>query len=415
MALSYGFYNSVSGDRVYDAVQISQIFDGIIKDGVYATYKKGMVVKASDNAGEVIIQPGRAWFNHTWSYNDADYVMTALTPPTLTYRIDALVLDINEATSARENSFQWVQGTESTNPERPTLTNTATHHQYPLAYVSRYPETITIKTADITSMVGTSECPFATGVLEGIDLDAWINQWEDMFFSWYRDTRTEFEVWMATQQVVYETWFSTMQNQMEGDLETFEAWFQTIQGIIDSDAATHLQQEIDDLNDRLPAGSYITVTTPNTELRGMNVTITDGTNSKTVKFDNTGSATFESVPFTGNLTISSTDGLETATNVINVPYYGRFNAVISFWSATVNLDGDTSLSGVVVTVKDSNNAIMKLVTLDSNGKGVFQATKSDTYKFLYSAEGGDFEESLAVTTAGETYTLTISAMPDGSR
>ena len=42
MAFSYGFYNAVDHDRRYDAVQMSQIFDGIISDVVYATYKKAM-------------------------------------------------------------------------------------------------------------------------------------------------------------------------------------------------------------------------------------------------------------------------------------------------------------------------------------------------------------------------------------
>ena len=170
MALSYGFYNSVDGDRTYDAIQFGQIFDGIIKDGVYGTYLKGMVVIASENAGEVIIQPGRAWFNHTWSYNDANLVMTAEDPEMLLDRIDALVLDINTELAVRENKFTWVKGEASSNPKRPELTNTVTHHQYPLCYIHRYPETTMIYERDITNMVGTSECPFATGVLEGIDV-----------------------------------------------------------------------------------------------------------------------------------------------------------------------------------------------------------------------------------------------------
>lgn len=138
MALTFGFYNSIDGDRTYDAIQVGQIFDGIITDGIYATYLKAMVVKASDNASEVIVQPGRSWFNHTWTYVDADYPVTAPAPEVILDRVDALVLDINAEYSNRENSILWVQGTPaSVNPERPTLVNTVTHHQYPLAYVYR--------------------------------------------------------------------------------------------------------------------------------------------------------------------------------------------------------------------------------------------------------------------------------------
>ena len=35
MALSYGFFNSLDGDRKYDAKQMAQIFDGILNDGVF--------------------------------------------------------------------------------------------------------------------------------------------------------------------------------------------------------------------------------------------------------------------------------------------------------------------------------------------------------------------------------------------
>ena len=35
MSLTYGFYNSVDHDRVYDATQFGSIFDGVINDGVF--------------------------------------------------------------------------------------------------------------------------------------------------------------------------------------------------------------------------------------------------------------------------------------------------------------------------------------------------------------------------------------------
>ncbi|KKK51946.1 hypothetical protein LCGC14_3109860, partial [marine sediment metagenome] len=36
MTITYGFYDSISSDRLYNAQQMSSIFDGIIQDGVYA-------------------------------------------------------------------------------------------------------------------------------------------------------------------------------------------------------------------------------------------------------------------------------------------------------------------------------------------------------------------------------------------
>ena len=70
MTVSYGFYNSVNGDRKYDAIQMSSIFDGVIGDGVYETIGDAMMVKAV-SGNQVTVGTGRAWFNHTWTLNDA--------------------------------------------------------------------------------------------------------------------------------------------------------------------------------------------------------------------------------------------------------------------------------------------------------------------------------------------------------
>lgn len=409
MALTYGFYNSIEGDRVYDAIQFGRIFDGIIKDGVYATYEKGMMVIASANPAEVIIQPGRAWFNHTWSYNDANVIFEAPAPEVLLERIDALVLEINEELSSRENSYKWVTGTPSSRPENPTLTNTTTIHQYPLCYVHRYPETTMIYTRDITNMVGTSECPFATGVLEGIDLDAWINQWDDEFHTWENSKKTQFEAWMLSQETAFTTWYNAFKDQMASDVQEVEDFVDYLKSVLDASTAIHLQEEIDELKTEISSGSHITVTTINHELYGRNVTITEsGGTVFTEKFDNTGVAVFKSVPYVGNLTISSTYGTQTAEIVVNTPYYARYEFAIAFWAATVNIVGDIEFAGETVTVKDSDGTIVGTVVLDNLGTGVYTAIKPDTYKFTLTYGGETMEVTLSVTQE-TTYTVDLHA------
>ena len=387
MALTFGFYNSVNGDRVYDAIQFGMIFDGIITDGIYATYEKGMVVKASDNAGEVIIQPGRAWFNHTWSYNDADFIMEAPAPEVLLDRIDALVLDVNTENASRTNSFMWVQGTPSSNPQRPTLTRTPTHNQYPLCYVRRYPETTMIYARDITNMVGTSETPYVTGVLEGMDIDQWVTQWDDEFHNWENTTKD-----------TYDTFFAAIQAQMQGDLTAIEEWVESIKDVIDSEAATHLQAEIDALAAMLPAGSHITIQTTNPNLYNMNVTVTDGTHPVTAKFNASGVAVIDSYPYVGVLQITSSDGLISTTRRVNVPYFGRYAFGFELWNATVNITGDENLYGNTVTIKNSSSVVIDRVTLDaSTGTATWVATEADVYTFSTTYEGEDMSVELAVT------------------
>ena len=420
MALTYGFYNSIEGDRVYDAIQFGRIFDGIIKDGVYATYEKGMMVIASENSSEVIIQPGRAWFNHTWSYNDANIIMAAPNPEVLLERIDTLVLEVNEELSARENSYKWVQGTPSSRPVAPTLTNTSTIHQYPLCDVHRYPETTMIYTRDITNRIGTSDCPFATGVLEGIDLDAWINQWDDEFKTWENTTKSEydtwenttkaqFEAWMLAQESAFTIWYNAFKDQMAGDVQEVEDFVAYLESVLDASTAVHLQEEIDELKTEITSGSQITVTTINSELYNRNVTITEPAGTVlTEKFDGSGVAEFKSVPYVGNLVISSTYGQQTAERTVNTPYYARYSFAIAFWAATVNIVGDPEMAGYSVTVKDSEETIVSTVVLDENAQGVFTAIQPDTYKFTIIYGGETMEVTLSVTQE-TTYTVTLHA------
>ena len=225
MALSCGFYNSdpSTHDRKYDAVQISQIFDGIISNGVYSNYEKALIVKASSTNGEVIVQPGRAWFNHTWTLNDADLPVEAPDPGVILDRIDALCLDINSDVTARENTIVWVQGTEAVTPEKPTnFANTETHHQYPLCYVTRKAGTTVINQEDIENTVGTSLCPFVTGIIETLSADDLMLRWE-----------ASFESWIVKRQ------------------DDFDNWFANIQYVLDGDVAGHLQNEIDNLDNRV--------------------------------------------------------------------------------------------------------------------------------------------------------------------
>lgn len=230
MAFTYGFYNSKNMDRVYNAIQMSQIFDGLISDGIYATFGQAMIVSESTKVGKVIIGSGRAWFNHTWSYNDSPLEFSVPQSNLLLKRIDALVLDINSNDDYRENKFLWVLGEASDNPERPTLINVTDHHQYPLCYVLRNPDTEKVNQADITNMVGRSECPFVTGIIETINTDDLITQWEAEWDNWSEEMQTEILTWYAG-----------------------------VKDLLDDNVAINLQNQITALSNRL-TNSYYTKT-----------------------------------------------------------------------------------------------------------------------------------------------------------
>lgn len=122
MSVSSGFFNSLNGDRKYNAAQMSAIFDGLIIDGVFASIGTAFAVKAAGGL-TVNVGIGKAWFDHTWTVNDSILPMTAPEAEVLLDRIDAVVLEVNGMESVRENTIKFVKGNPSSAPSRPTLTN----------------------------------------------------------------------------------------------------------------------------------------------------------------------------------------------------------------------------------------------------------------------------------------------------
>ena len=211
MSVTYGFYNSLNGDRKYDATQLSSLFDGLIIDGVFASIGTCFVVKAA-TGNTVNVGIGKAWFNKTWTLNDAILPLEAPVSEILLDRIDAVVLEVD--TLERVNSIKFVEGVPSSSPVNPTLASGPTLFQYPLCYIYRAAGSTEITQADITNMVGTEETPFVTGILQTISLDELLGQWQDELDQFVASEQADFTNWMNDVKDEYDDWF----NQMKADL-----------------------------------------------------------------------------------------------------------------------------------------------------------------------------------------------------
>lgn len=255
MSVSSGFFNSLNGDRKYNAAQMSAIFDGLIIDGVFASIGTAFAVKAAGGL-TVNVGVGKAWFDHTWMVNDSILPMTAPEAEVLLDRIDAVVLEVNGTESVRENTIKFVKGNPSSAPSRPTLTNEGNVHQYPLCYIYRKYGTAVINQADITPMVGTESTPFVTGILQTISLDELLGKWQDELDRFTDARSQEVDNWIAQEESDFTTWF----NEMKADLQQeqnildqwiateqadFLAWYNQMKDQLSGDVAGNLQLEID--------------------------------------------------------------------------------------------------------------------------------------------------------------------------
>ena len=190
MAFTCGFFNSENGDRKYNAEQMSAIFDGIIADGVFTTIGDHMAVSAGTGM-QVLVGTGKAWFDHTWNVNDAAYPLAIAASDVTLSRIDAIVLETNHSDSVRLNKLRVVQGTVASSPAKPTLTNSEKVHQHPLAWVTVAPGVTQIAASAIENAVGTSVCPFVTGIIATTAIDDLFNQWNGEFDEWFDNLKAQ--------------------------------------------------------------------------------------------------------------------------------------------------------------------------------------------------------------------------------
>ena len=218
MSVTSGFFNSLSGDRKYDAIQISSMFDGLITDGIYNGFLESFMVTASNPASMVVtVGEGRCWFNHTWTLNDAPLPLTLDVGDVVLNRIDTVVIDVDSTDTVRACTIKVVKGTPSSQAVAPTLENTETHHQYPLCDVSVVAGATTVTQSNITNRRGTSDCPFVATLMKSVNVDDLLIQWESQWNDWMTDRANSMDSWTAEQQEAFTTWFQTVQDTLDED------------------------------------------------------------------------------------------------------------------------------------------------------------------------------------------------------
>lgn len=210
MANQYGlFWNSVSGDRTYDADSFAEWANTFFSTGVFngdlqVTPTAGMVV----NVGT-----GYANVNGKIRLFEADTTFT-LSPASGTYpRVDTIVVRRDEG--ARQISLAYVMGAYSgLNPVPTPPARDGGIYELVLAQITVGAGATAITVADITDTRADSDlCGWITGSVDSVDVDQLTQQAQAQFM----------------------TWFDHMKDQL------------------DEDAAGHLQMEIDTLSDALEA------------------------------------------------------------------------------------------------------------------------------------------------------------------
>lgn len=146
MSVKSGFFNSVNGDRTYNADDLTNFYDGVLNDGVFKNYDASLEVSAGTGMS-VSVAGGKALVLGKYMLNTGSLNLTLEGSGTLP-RYDAVVcgVDLQE----RTGTIYIKTGTEASSPSYPALINTATMKEICLAYLYVGAGVTTITDANIT-------------------------------------------------------------------------------------------------------------------------------------------------------------------------------------------------------------------------------------------------------------------------
>ena len=191
MAVTYGFFDSINGDRTYNADQISDYFLKLISNGVFATPSNAMQVQAAPGLS-VNVSAGWGFIQCKWVNNDNNYNVQLDAADSTFARIDRIVLKLDRSHEHRYITIEAKTGTPAATPEPPELTRSGDVYELSLAQVAVAAGATTITQAEITDeRADTSVCGYVTGLIDQIDTTNLFAQFTSAFNTWFDDIKTE--------------------------------------------------------------------------------------------------------------------------------------------------------------------------------------------------------------------------------
>lgn len=133
MAVTYGFFDSVNGDRTYNADQMSKFYNGIVTSGVFQHVEGGLAVSAGSGM-TVSVATGRAVVNNRWVDNSAALTLSIGAASSTYARIDAVVIKLSM--NSRFIDIYVKAGEAASSPVAPTMDRADGVYEMALAYVN---------------------------------------------------------------------------------------------------------------------------------------------------------------------------------------------------------------------------------------------------------------------------------------
>lgn len=163
--LKGGFFNSMNGDRKYNAQDVTEYFQGLFSSGIVSEPSTSFEVKAlASPAMGVQVLAGKAFIDGYWCKNTSAYALDIDSANVALPRIDAIVLRLDLTASGRAFSLQVIKGTAASDPAVPSITRTAYIKDYLLATVYIASGATMIQQTNITDTRSGSDCGYVSSI-----------------------------------------------------------------------------------------------------------------------------------------------------------------------------------------------------------------------------------------------------------
>lgn len=240
------FYNSINGDRKYNADSFEEWLAPFFKNGVF----EGELLVSSAGGFDVSVALGNAYINGKLRKFEEATTLTLDKASSTLARIDNIVVRRND--TDRNFFIEVVKGTESSSPVAPDLVRENGIYDICLARVYVGAAAVEVTQANITDTRMDSDlCGYVCATVEQIDFNQISLQWEQYLKEFKAGNLEEFEEWEQTQQDAITLWTTNYKNELDKFLtdeeSDFLAWYQKMKDQLSEDAAGKLQLEIDAL------------------------------------------------------------------------------------------------------------------------------------------------------------------------
>lgn len=252
------FYNSIEGDRVYDADSMTDWLKPFFVTGVF---NGQMQVTANDDMSVTVAKGYCNIGGKVKNFLNATTLDLETASGTLD-RIDTVVLRRND--TDRDIQLLVVTGGYAANPQPTAPVRSGAYYDLVLAQIRVNHGSVAITQAEITdTRADSSLCGWVVATVTEIDFSQITAQFSAYFATYQAKITQQYATYLALMSNYGDQGYQAYQN-MLADFQGYEAvqvqkftdLYEEMRDLIDDATAAHLQNEIDDINNKI--GSAIT-------------------------------------------------------------------------------------------------------------------------------------------------------------